>query len=151
MSAILRLYLAIIGTDIRVLSEAVLGSSIADFSVFEQHIPPCFRLSAGWSWLAGILREPMPGYNPTPQLLIAALETMGKELTDAYGSPQMGKIIVAILRDGLGVDMATGQQQAVGSLAPDNNSAREQLKILLEPLTVTGEFADVAAKRWELD
>lgn len=64
-------------------------------------VPAAFRLGAGWSWLAAILRPPLAHFEPTPTLIGALLDVAAPRLLAAYGQ-QARKLLMAIGRDVLG-------------------------------------------------
>lgn len=61
-------------------------------------ILPHFRLSAGWSWIASILRPPLSQLEPTPTLIAAFLDVAAPRMLDVYGE-QMKKVLMAIGKD----------------------------------------------------
>jgi hypothetical protein len=74
-------------------------------------VPAPFRLGAGWSWLAAILRPPLAHFEPTPTLIGALLDVAAPRLLAAYGQ-QARKVLMAIGRDVLGG--AEGQPPTLG-------------------------------------
>lgn len=64
-------------------------------------VPPQFRLSAGWSWLAAILRPPMAQLEPTPTLVAAFLDVAAPRLLALYAA-QAKKALMAVGKDVLG-------------------------------------------------
>lgn len=78
------------------------------------HVPRHFRLSAGWRWLVLILRTPLVGLQPTPQLLVSFLEIAGESLLQVYGK-QFGKVLDVILREGIREGKAGFSEKSVSS------------------------------------
>lgn len=157
MTAILTLYLAICAVDIPQLLPTVfpqLPSPTTHPSdlqkCLEVLIQANFRTSMLWMWTAGILKGPFPSLETTPQLLVAAFETCGPELVNAYGTKQVGKLVRAINDQGLGPeDAAEGEQGNEGVLAPKAKASRQQLRLVCEPFLTTGVFSDNPAKQWK--
>lgn len=142
MSAILTLYLAICTVDLSLLLPHPLPN-------LEALIPPNFRITAVWSWLAAIVRKPLAGLDPTPQFIYTALETVGDDLVRTYGLAQMAKFATAIRTQGLGLANTTDPVVAgAGSLGPNNSPARQRLALALQQLE-GGTLASSPAKVWE--
>lgn len=141
MSAILTLYLAICTVDLALLLPQPLPN-------LEALIPPTFRITAVWSWLAAIVRKPLAGLEPTPQFIFVALETVGDNLVQTYGLAQMSKFARAIRTQGLGLASPTSPVTDAGTLGPTNSPARQRLALALQQLE-SGTLASNPAKTWE--
>ncbi|SCZ97525.1 BZ3500_MvSof-1268-A1-R1_Chr4-3g07230 [Microbotryum saponariae] len=78
------------------------------------HVPPHFRLAAGWRWIVLILRVPLVGLQPTPQLLGSFLEIAGERLLEVYGR-QFAKVLEVVLREGIREGKAGFSDKSVSS------------------------------------
>ncbi|KDE06516.1 hypothetical protein MVLG_03167 [Microbotryum lychnidis-dioicae p1A1 Lamole] len=78
------------------------------------HVPPHFRLAAGWRWIVLILRVPLVGLQPTPQVLGSFLEIAGERLLEVYGK-QFAKILEVLLREGIREGKAGFSDKSVSS------------------------------------
>lgn len=151
MGAILTLYFAICSVNLVSLFPT-LPRQPSSPQELEALIPPALRISAAWSWLAGIVRPPLAGLDPTPQLITTALETMGQDLVDYYGAGQMQKLVRAIRMQGLGMVNVGDVAADAGSLGPKNAPARQRLALLIQPMEsrVPPSFDANPAKEWEV-
>jgi len=144
MAAIVTLYLAICATDIKAIIPTVFPQPQSQQQL-DKLIQANFRTSILWMWLAGICKQPLPALETAPQLMVAALETAGQELVAAYGTRQVGKIVQAILEQGLGPEDAKE-----GILAPKALASRQQLRLICEPFMANGQFPENPAKSWKV-
>jgi hypothetical protein len=144
MAGILTLYFAITSTSLGPLLQTT-PTPPTEISQLDVLIPSWLRISACWSWLAGICRPAFTSLRPVPVFITVALETMGPELGEAYGLRQVGKVVTAILREGLGVG-GDGE----GTLARENVAGKASLKLFLQPVLEQGSFPVNEAKVWEV-
>ncbi|GAA5968439.1 hypothetical protein JCM11641_007638 [Rhodosporidiobolus odoratus] len=77
-------------------------------------VPPHFRPSAGWRWLALMLRPPLVGLEPAPLLLVTFFEIAGQTLLDVYGR-QFSKFLEVLLREGIRENKAGFAEKAKSS------------------------------------
>lgn len=143
MSSIITLYLAIASTPLGPIAQT-LAPVPANKEQLDALIPAPFRISACWSWLAGILRPALSTLRPVPEFLRVALEVMGAELLAAYSLPQVAKLIMALWVDGLGVG---GDE--TGSLSKESVAGKASLRLFLEPVVSAGSFPANPAKVWQ--
>ncbi len=143
MAGILTLYFAICSVSFVTILPTV-PSPPATPTELENLIPSPFRISACWSWLAGILRPTLSGLRPIPDFVRVALETMGGKLVEAYGVRQVGKIVAAIWQEGLGVG---GDEH--GTMSKENVAGKASLRLFLQSFVDTGKFSANEAAGWE--
>ncbi|SCV69391.1 BQ2448_2411 [Microbotryum intermedium] len=108
MSGVIALYAAITQTSPL---EAPQGPCSRDHL---SHVPPHFRLSAGWRWIVLILRVPLVGLQPTPQLLGSFFEIAGERLLEVYGR-QFAKVLEVVLKEGIREGKAGFNDKSVSS------------------------------------
>ncbi|BGP19435.1 Nuclear pore complex nucleoporin component [Rhodosporidiobolus nylandii] len=77
-------------------------------------VPPHFRPSAGWRWLALMLRPPLVGLEPAPLLLVNFLEIAGQAMLEVYGR-QFAKFLEVLLREGIREEKAGFAEKAKSS------------------------------------
>lgn len=120
MSGITSVYFAILQAPLQPIISTVPAPPTPDQLL--QLIPPVFRFPTGWSWIAHSLRHPLPGYPPVATLVRLWFELIGPAAMQTYGRHQMGKIVQAVIREGIDGRKIKG----------DSESTRQGLKMLLE-------------------
>lgn len=137
MAGIATLYFAVVQTSL-----ASLVPTLPSQPTPEQLttlVPTPFRLPAGWTWLAAILRAPLPSLPPSAHLLAVAIDTLGYALLKVVHAKQVGKLFGAIKA---GLD--------TGKIPGDSNAAQARLQLLLEGWEKTRVLKAPKHRDWDL-
>jgi nucleoporin GLE1 len=146
MSGILTLYLAILHTlpSPNLLPPAPPSTSHPPYPPYSPElIPPHFRLTAGWSWLAAILRPPLPLLEHSPEFMVIFIEVLGGRMLAVYG-----RQTVKVLHVLLAASRAEGPQ-ALGS--GKNVPATARLRLKLEAWESSGVLKEIEGSEPSLD
>ena len=136
MTGILTLYFAIIQTPLDSLASTVPTPPTTPEQLASLITPP-LRFTATWSWLAHALKDPLPGMPPIAGMILRWIEMLGAEAGRVYGHTQVGKIFVALQREGV----------EEGKVKGDSESTRQQLSMRLNSLS---ELVVPPARQWEV-
>lgn len=85
-------------------------------------IHPSLRLPAAWTWLSHMLKQPVVSSEPATALVTAWTKVAAPETIRLYGKAQVGKIMRALLEDGV-------QNSQLGT---DTESRRQAFAIRLQ-------------------
>ena len=139
-TGICALYFSILSTPL--ISLVAPPSSLGDLPIptptdLPGLIPECLRLPAAWTWLSHALQPPIPSLLPAAQLLTTWIEICAFDVGRIYGAGQLGKVMRAILREGVPAAEGAGAgegEQGKGLIKGDSKAALQRL--------------GVAAKEW---
>jgi hypothetical protein len=137
MAGIATLYFAILQTPFASLVPTLPAPPTPD--QFQALVIQQFGLPEVWTWLASVMRAPLPGLPPTAHLIAVCLDTAGYALVQWAGPKQVGKLLGAI---NAGLE--------AGKIPGDSTAAQARLQLLLERWVSSRTLSEPTGRMWSL-
>jgi len=137
MAGITTLYFAVLQTPIASLVPTLPAPPTPE--QFKAVVIAPFGLPSAWTWLASILRAPLPGLEPSAHLIAVCLNIAGYALVQWAGPKQVGKLLGAVKA---ALD--------AGKIPGDSPAAQARLQLLLEGWVSSRTLKEPSGRMWEV-
>lgn len=91
-----------------------------------------------WTWLASILRAPLPGLPPSAHLISVCIDIVGSTLLQSVGPKQFGKLM-GVIKSALDA----------GKIPGDSEAAKARLQLLLEDWHQSQTIKPPSGRIWD--